>query len=54
MDAINLFVSEVDKINETDIMYEQDNNVYNNNEVGLFRSLNFLGLIGPKKNVNNY
>lgn len=32
-------------------MYEQDNNIHNNNDVGLFRSLNFLGLIGPKKVV---
>jgi hypothetical protein len=35
-------------------MFEQDNNIYHSNEVGLFRSLNFLGLIGPKKRVGNY
>ena len=54
MDAIGSFVTQIDDINETDIMYEQDNNAYCNNEVGLFRSLNFLGLVGPKKNVKNY
>lgn len=32
-------------------MYDQENNIYNNNEMALFRSLNFLGLMGPKKQV---
>lgn len=30
-------------------MYQQQNNIYNNNNVALFRSLNFLGLVGNKK-----
>ncbi len=30
-------------------MYEQENNIYNNNDIALFRSLNFLGMLGPKK-----
>lgn len=45
------FISDLEGIKETEIVYEQDNNVHNNNEVGLFRSMNFLGLIGPKKVV---
>jgi hypothetical protein len=32
-------------------MYEQENNIYNNNQIALFRSLNFLGMLGPKKTV---
>ena len=31
MDAIGSFVTQIDDINETDIMYEQDNNAYCNN-----------------------
>lgn len=45
------FMNELEAIKETDVMCEQDNNMHHNNEVGLFRSLNFLGLIGPKKVV---
>ena len=31
METIGSFITEVENINETDIIYEQDNNVYNNN-----------------------
>lgn len=50
---MNQFSEDINGINETDIMYEQENNLYNNNEVALFRSLNFLGMLGPKKKVGD-
>jgi hypothetical protein len=48
------FIGDLENIKETDIVYEQDHNAHHNNEVGLFRSMNFLGLIGPKKVVQGY
>jgi hypothetical protein len=48
---MNQFNQDINSISETDIMYDQENNLYNNNEIALFRSLNFLGMIGPKKKI---
>jgi hypothetical protein len=35
-------------------MYEQENNQYNSNEIELFRSLNFLGVMTKKHNTRGY
>ncbi len=51
---VNIFINEVMQIKDTEIMYEQESNIYNNNEISLFRSLNFLGLLGPKKMSKGY
>lgn len=50
---MNQFNEDIVTINETDIMYEQENNIYNNNDIALFRSLNFLGMLGPKKKLGD-
>ena len=48
---LSQFTEDIKGINETDILYEQESNQYNSNEAALFRSLNFLGMFGPKKKV---